>query len=149
MEKKYFEIRGYDSNFDLGGSHVEPLLAIVYGTEEQARKYAETLPRFRSGKYIVGGVYEWKQTIVDLDVKLKNKPIYTHCSEELNDKVAELMDDFNKLVAKAKKHGLDIRLFPESDTLVLYFNDDYPDTLLVDKALSNVKKYSLEEVKKK
>lgn len=149
MLKKYFEIRGYDSNFDLGGSHVEPLLAIVYGTEEQARKYAETLPRFRGGEYIVGSIREWKQKIIDLDEKFKNKPIYTHCSEELNNKVAELMDDFDKLVAKAKKHGLDIRLYPESDTLVLYFNDDYPDALLVDKALSNVKKYTLEGVKKK
>ena len=66
-EKKYFEIRGYDDNFDLGGYHEEPLLAIVYGTRDQALAYAETLPRYRSGKYMVGGVYELKQKIIDLD----------------------------------------------------------------------------------
>jgi len=69
-----------------------------------------------------------------------SKLVYTHCSEELNEKVAELMEDYKKLVKKAKNFGLDIRLYPESDTLVLYFNDDYPDTLLVDKALSAMRR---------
>ena len=67
----------------------------------------------------------------------ENKPIYTHCSEELNAIVAELMEDYEKLVEKAKSHGLDIRLYDSSETLVLYYNDDYPDTLLVDKDLSS------------
>ena len=70
----------------------------------------------------------------------KYKPIYTHCSDELNDMVVELMEDFDRLVKKAKMFGLDIRLYDESDTLVLYFNDDYPDTLLVDKDLSSARK---------
>lgn len=65
------------------------------------------------------------------------KPVYTHCSDELNDIIAELMDDFDNLISKAKSHGLDIRLYDESETLVLYYNDDYPDTLLVDKDLSS------------
>lgn len=69
-----------------------------------------------------------------------NKPIYTHCSEELNNMIAELMDDFDKLVVKAKSFGLDIRLYDESETLVLYYNDDYPDTLLVDKDLSSIRR---------
>ena len=69
-----------------------------------------------------------------------NKPIYTHCSDELNDIVAELMGDYERLVKKAKSYGLDIRLYDESETLVLYFNDDYPDTLLVDKDLSSWRK---------
>lgn len=76
---------------------------------------------------------------------MDNKPIYTHCSEELNNMVAELMDDFDKLVAKAKSFGLDIRLYDESETLVLYYNDDYPDTLLVDKDLSSIRRNSQEE----
>ena len=68
MEKKYYEIRGYDSNFDLAGPHTEPLLAIVYGTKLQAEEYAETLPRYRCGKYIVGSIREWKHPeIIDLD----------------------------------------------------------------------------------
>ena len=54
--------------------------------------------------------------------------------------IAELMEDYDKLVEKAKSYGLDIRLYPESTTLVLYFHDDYPDTLLVDKCLSSEKK---------
>ena len=65
-----------------------------------------------------------------------NKPIYTHCSNKLNEQVTELMEDYDKLLKKAKSYGLDIRLYPESETLELYFNDDYPDTLLVDKNLS-------------
>ena len=71
---------------------------------------------------------------------MDNKPIYTQCSEELNNMIAELMDDFDTLVAKAKSFGLDIRLYDESETLVLYYNDDYPDTLLVDKDLSSIRR---------
>lgn len=69
-----------------------------------------------------------------------NKLPYTHYSEELNNKVAELMNDFSNLVKKAKSFDLDIRLHPETETLVLYFNDDYPDTLLVDKSESSIRK---------
>lgn len=58
---------------------------------------------------------------------------YTHYSEELNCKVAELMSDYACLVAKAKNYGLDIRMYPDSKTLTLYFHDDHPHTLLVDK----------------
>jgi hypothetical protein len=67
------------------------------------------------------------------------KPIWTHCSDELNDIINEIMDDYEKLVMKAKNRGLDIRLYPESETLVLYYNDDYPDTILVDKDTSSHK----------
>ena len=66
-----------------------------------------------------------------------SKQIWTHCSEELNDIINELMDDYDALVAKAQRYGLDIRLYAESETLVLYYNDDYPDTLLVDKDSSS------------
>lgn len=69
-----------------------------------------------------------------------DKPIYTHCSGEFNNIVAELMEDYAKLVKKAKSFGLDIRLYDESETLELYFNDDYPDTLLVDKDLSSIRR---------
>ena len=66
---------------------------------------------------------------------------YTHYNEELNNKVSELMNEFNHLVNKAKVYGLDIKLHPDSsDSLVLYFNDDYPDTLLVDKSESSKRK---------
>lgn len=68
------------------------------------------------------------------------KPVWTHCSKELDAMICELMSDYEKLVKKAKDFGLDIRLFPESETLVLYYNDDYPDTLLVDKYFSEMRK---------
>lgn len=64
---------------------------------------------------------------------------YTRISEDINKKVEELIGDFEALVAKAKKYGLDIRLHPESKTLALYYHDDYPDTLLVDKEISGQK----------
>lgn len=74
------------------------------------------------------------------DDNRKEKPIYTHCDAELNAKVAELMDDYAKLVEKAKSFGFDIRLYDTSNTLELYYNDDYPDTLLVDKHLSSIER---------
>lgn len=64
-------------------------------------------------------------------------PPYTRTSKNLNDIVSELMSDYQKLVDKAKSNGLDIRYAPNADhTLELYFHDDYPDTLLVDKEIS-------------
>ena len=48
--------------------------------------------------------------------------------------IKEILDDFHGLVTKAKTFGLDIKLTPNSNSsLKLYFNDDYPDTILVDK----------------
>ena len=64
---------------------------------------------------------------------------YTH-NEDLNSVITELMNDWYRLVDKAKHYGMDIRLHPESETLKLYFHDDYPDTLLVDKELSSKRK---------
>lgn len=62
---------------------------------------------------------------------------YTRISEELNDIVTELMDDWDRLVKKAKLYGMDIRFAPNCEnTLDLYFHDDYPDMLLVDKDVS-------------
>ena len=63
---------------------------------------------------------------------------YTHISSELNAKITELMEDYDRLLEKAKNFGLDIRLYADSQSLVLYFNDDYPDTLLVDKFFTHV-----------
>ncbi len=80
------------------------------------------------------------QKLAYLEEKERHKPVYTHCNEELNTRVAELMEDYTKLVEKAKSYGLDIRLYDQSETLELYFNDDYPDTLLVDKDLSSLKR---------
>lgn len=71
---------------------------------------------------------------------MNKKLVWTHCSEELDAMICELMNDWDNLVNKAKRFGLDIRLRPESETLVLYYNDDYPDTLLVDKYFSEMRK---------
>lgn len=56
---------------------------------------------------------------------------------KLNLIVTELMNDWNNLVEKAKIHGMDIRFAPNcKETLELYFHDDYPNMLLVDKSVS-------------
>ena len=108
------------------------------------------LNRDARGQYFSHGPYDCcpkcmesiKNTIDSLDTKKTDSevPVYTHCDKKLNSMIAELMDDFDKLVEKARSYGLDIRLYDTSETLVLYYNDDYPDTLLVDKDLSSIKK---------
>lgn len=65
-----------------------------------------------------------------------NKLPYTHISKELNNRVTEVMDEWDKFVAKVKSLGFDIRLAPYTKPLELYFHDDYPDMILVDKDLS-------------
>lgn len=65
-----------------------------------------------------------------------NKLPYTHVSEELNNRVTEVMNEWDKFVAKVKSLGFDIRYAPYTKPLELYFHDDYPDMILVDKDLS-------------
>ena len=65
-------------------------------------------------------------------------------NEELNKAVTEIMNDWNELVNKAFKLGFRIRLYPEAAPLVLYFHDDYPDSILVDKGLSSLKLHKME-----
>lgn len=61
-------------------------------------------------------------------------PVHTHIDPVLNEHIDEIIKGFDKLIDKAKSYGLDIKLTPNSqDSLVLYFHDDYPDTILVDK----------------
>lgn len=55
---------------------------------------------------------------------------------ELNAIVNELMNDWHCLVEKAKNYGMDICYAPGSATLELYFHNDYPDMILVDKFFS-------------
>ena len=53
----------------------------------------------------------------------------------------EIIDAFNKLNEKATELGLPICLNTETSTfLELYFHDDYPNRILVDKCLSNLKR---------
>lgn len=62
---KYYKIYGYDSNFDLGGSHSQPLLCIVRARDKaQAEEYANTLSRYRDSCHGKGDVVEVK--VVDL-----------------------------------------------------------------------------------
>jgi hypothetical protein len=70
-------------------------------------------------------------------VNYMNKLPYTHTSEELNNKVTEVMNEWDKFIAKVKSLGFDIKLAPNTKTLELYFHDDYPDMILVDKCLSS------------
>lgn len=47
----------------------------------------------------------------------------------------ELLRDWKLLVYKAKEYGMDIRFAPDStETLELYYHEDYPDLILVDKS---------------
>lgn len=73
----------------------------------------------------------------------KEKLPYTR-NEELNKYITEIMDDWNKLRNKAFKLGFRIRLYPGAAPLKLYFNDDYPDSILVDKELSSLKLHKME-----
>ena len=59
---------------------------------------------------------------------------YTRTDPTLNSFVSEIINDFRNLIEKAQSYGLDIKLTPNSaSSLELYFHDDYPDTILVDK----------------
>lgn len=59
---------------------------------------------------------------------------YTRTDPVLNSYIKEILDEFHGLIVKAKSFGLDIKLTPNSaSSLELYFHDDYPDTILVDK----------------
>ena len=61
----YFNIYGYDSNFDLGGDHTQPLLCTVKADDKgKALEYAKTLPRYKSGWCGEGYIREIK--VVDL-----------------------------------------------------------------------------------
>lgn len=84
---------------------------------------------------------EWDDYIKSLTATVsEDKPLpYTRIDTTLNTRIAELMDDYHALLDKAKSYGLDIKLTPNSESsLELYFHDDYPDTLLVDKCEINM-----------
>lgn len=62
---KYYKIYGYDSNFELGGSHSRPLLCIVRAKDKaQAEEYANTLSRYKDSWHGKGFVTEVE--VVDL-----------------------------------------------------------------------------------
>ena len=61
---------------------------------------------------------------------------YTHINAELNRRVEEAMKLYESFLADVKDLGFDVRLAPNTKTLELYFHDDYPTLLLVDKYLS-------------
>lgn len=69
---------------------------------------------------------------------------YSH-NKGLNDRVRIVMSDWYALMAKAKTLGLTINLAPDTAPLELYFNDDYPDMILVDKYYSARKNEIKEE----
>lgn len=115
-------------------------------TEYDRDTALEVLKALSKHMYPSYDLYGNKTLVIDRDKfetvrkQFLDRPIYTHCSAELNKLVAELMEDYRQLTRKAKSFGLDIRLYDQSETLELYYNDDYPDTLLVDKDLSSKKK---------
>lgn len=61
----YFEIYGYDDNWDMGGDHRSPKLCIVKAnSKEQAEEYAMTLTGFYSNWHGKGYVKE--VNVIDL-----------------------------------------------------------------------------------
>jgi hypothetical protein len=65
-----------------------------------------------------------------------NELPYTH-NKELNAIVNDIMNDWYNLVKKAKSHGMEIKFAPNcTNPLELYFHDDYPNMILVDKKTS-------------
>ncbi len=66
----YFEIYGYDSNFDFGGSHARPLLCTVKANSiEQVEKYAKTLDGFWDSWH--GRGYVKEVNVIDLTEDMK------------------------------------------------------------------------------
>ena len=59
---------------------------------------------------------------------------YTH-NKKLNRRVSIAMNLYKFFLKLVKILGFDVRLFVNANTLGLYFNDDYPDLILVDKYL--------------
>lgn len=65
---------------------------------------------------------------------------YTRTSKRLNQKIALVMAAYKAFLKFAKGLGFDVCLNVGSETLVLYFHDDYPNLILVDKAASSIMK---------
>lgn len=66
----YFEIYGYDDNWDLGGSHRSPKLCTVKAnSKEQAEEFATTLNGFYSSWHGKGYVKE--VNVIDLTEELE------------------------------------------------------------------------------
>ena len=72
---------------------------------------------------------------ISYDDESEDEPLpHTRTNPTLNTHITEIIDEFKNLIEKAKSYGLDIKLTPNSTTsLELYFHDDYPDMILVDK----------------
>ena len=116
------------------------------------------MSKFNIGDWVYGGDWCYGQ-IVDIEVDSESADVeYTtergggcmvfhisdlqhaeppkeYCSDlEKNEILRDIMDTFERLVTQAKILGFDIRLSPESnDNLRLYYHEDYPNLILVDK----------------
>ena len=82
---------------------------------------------------------EFKECLYEMSIPVEQLQVgpvpHTHTDPELNAHITEIINDFRKVVEKAKSYGLDIKLTPfANNSLELYFHDDYPDTILVDKS---------------
>ena len=59
---------------------------------------------------------------------------YTRTDDNANKIITAIIESFNSLVSMAKLMGYDIKLTPNSEEpLCLYYHDDYPGIILVDK----------------
>ena len=64
---------------------------------------------------------------------MENLP-YTRTDEEANKIITSIIEEFNTLARKAESLGYPIKLHVNSsESLCLYYHDDYPDMILVDK----------------
>lgn len=66
-----------------------------------------------------------------------NEKVWTRRNADLNERISAIIDGFEALKRMAEMLGLPIRLVADDESeLFLYFHDDYPDMILVDKSLS-------------
>ena len=62
---------------------------------------------------------------------------HTRTSNDVNAAVTTIIEAFNDVIKMAEDMGYPIKLYPESESsLCIYYNDDYPNKILVDKYLS-------------
>lgn len=60
---------------------------------------------------------------------------YSRVDTEVNETVTAIIENFNNLAIMAEKLGFPIKLHTNSKgSLVLYYHDDHPNMILVDKS---------------
>lgn len=121
--------------YELNESQIDTILRGLDALEEAA----ESESRCTSDEDILASNAGTVESVGEMRSYLENyeEAPWTRCNAELNERISAIIDSFEALKRMAKKLGLPIRLVAdERSELVLYFHDDYPDMILVDKSES-------------